>query len=78
MACVRLWIRTDGEQPKAVAEHTRRAPGPGALVDVEARSAEEARAVFKLYGSEEPNRKTDREGWLSWDEARVSVRSVTT
>lgn len=74
---VRLWIREDGEQPKAVARDADEAPGPGRLVDVAAPSADEARRLFRLAQASEPDRKKDKAGWLAWDEARDAVQEVT-
>lgn len=74
---VRLWIREDGEQPKAIARDAKKGPGPGRVVDVDARSANEARATLALFGAPEPNKKLDRAGWNDWDEARDRVKEVT-
>lgn len=73
---VRLWIRTDGEQPKAVARDAVRAPGLGRLVDVDARTANEARRLFALTQQAEPDRRANKALWLEWDEARERVREV--
>ena len=73
---VRLWIRVDGEQPKAIAHNATKAPGPGRIVDVRARGAGEARAVFVLFDSPEPDKRADKAGWLDWDDARERVTEV--
>lgn len=73
---IRLWIRQDGEQPKAVARDATRAPGPGRLVDVEARTPDEARRVYELSAAEEPDEQKDGERWLAWRAARRAVKGV--
>ncbi len=70
---VRLWIRQDGEQPKAVAIDATKAPGPGRLVDVEAKNPDEARRVFALSRAPEPDEQQDGERWLAWRSARRLV-----
>lgn len=74
---VRLWIREDGEQPKAVARNATEAPGPGVLVDVKCYTARRARELYALSLEPEPDHATKRDEWLSWNEARESVRGVT-
>lgn len=73
---VRLWIRKDGEQPKAVAIDATKAPGPGRLVDVEAKNPEEARRVFALSQASEPDETQDGERWLAWRKARKAVTEL--
>lgn len=73
---VRLWIRQDGEKPKAVARDATKAPGPGFLVDVEAKSADVARALYALALRDEPDEAKDPQGWLSWRAAKRAVREV--
>lgn len=76
---VRLWVRP-GAPPKA-AELLARAPrGPGRLVDVDARTADEARALLAIAQQPEPADRTTRAGreaWLDWIDARERVREVT-
>jgi len=73
---VRLWIR-EGAPPKAVARDATRPPGPGRLVDVEARSAEAARATYALSQAPEPSEEQDPHGWLAWRAAQRAVREVS-
>lgn len=74
---VRLWIRQDGEAPKAVASDASAAPGPGVLVDVEAKSADAARALYAMTQRPEPREQDDPQGWLEWRAAKRAVREVT-
>lgn len=74
---IRLWIRQDGEQPKALPRDAAKGPGPGAVMDVEARSADEARALYALSVRPEPSEADDPQGWLEWRRAKRSVREVT-
>lgn len=74
---VRLWIRLDGEAPKAVARDATKAPGPGRLVDVSAPSPDEARRVYELAQADEPDEKKDGTRWLAWRAARRAVVEVT-
>lgn len=73
---VRLWIREDGEEPKAVAGDATKAPGPGRLVDVEASSAKAARAIYARAQLAEPSEELDPEGWIAWRAARRAVMEV--
>jgi hypothetical protein len=73
---VRLWVRTDGEEPKAVERDATKAPGPGKLVDVQALNAADARARLALAGTKEPDEHDDPQGWLAWRAARRSVFPV--
>lgn len=74
---VRLWIRQDGEQPKAVACDATKAPGPGVLVDVVgAKSADAARAVYALAQRPEPSEADDPQGWTEWRAARRAVKEA--
>ena len=73
---IRLWIRQDGEAPKAVAREAKTAPGPGRLVDVEARTPEEARKVYALSVASEPDEQKDGERWLAWRASRRAVEGV--
>lgn len=77
MASIRLWARTDGDKPKAIALDAKAGPGPGRVFDVTARSAEAARRVLSLYLAPEPDKRADRARWLDWDEARDAVKEVT-
>ncbi len=74
---VRLWIREDGEKPKAVARDATKAPGPGRLVDVAAREPGEARRLYELAQAQEPDEQKDGERWLAWRAARRAVTEVT-
>lgn len=73
---IRLWIRQDGEQPKALARDAVKAPGPGRIVDVQARSADEARRLYALAQLVEPVETEDPDGWLAWRAARRAVTEV--
>lgn len=75
---VRLWVdREDGQEPKAVARDAVSPPGPGRLVDVFANSAKDARAFYAIAQRPEPDRRTDKQGWVEWDDARDRVREVS-
>lgn len=73
---VRLWIRTDGQPPKAIAITATRGPGPGIVVDVQARSAVDARATYALSCQSEPDRRTQKALWCDWETARERVQEV--
>ncbi len=74
MARVRLWIREDGEQPKAVALDATKGPGPGRLVDVlGTRNADDARKLLAVALSAEPSELKDASGWVAWRAARRAV-----
>ena len=71
----RLWVREDGEQPKAIPGDGSLPPGPGLVVDVAARSSEEARQVYGLAAAEDVNEAKDADGW---NEQRKARRRVST
>lgn len=75
---IRLWIREDGEQPKAIGRHLGAAPppGPGKVVDVDARTADEARAVYATTLQAEPSEEQDPKGWTDWRKAKRLVAPV--
>ena len=73
---VRLWIREDGEQPKAIGLGATAGRGPGRVVDVDARSVVEARAIFCVSLQAEPIEETDPLGWLDWRRAQRLVHEV--
>lgn len=74
---VRLWVRTDGEEPKSIGLEAKKGPGPGRVFDVRARSADEARGVLALALGAEPDKRANRARWNDWDEARERVEEVT-
>lgn len=74
---VRLWIREDGEQPKAIARDATKGPGPGRVVDVVARGTDEARTVYATTLQAEPKEETDPQGWLEWRRCKRLVSEVT-
>ena len=74
---VRLWIRADGGEPKAIGQDLAAGPGPGEVVDVSARSAREARSLYATACQAEPDELKDPEGWLAWRKACRAVRKVT-
>ncbi|HYE92700.1 MAG TPA: hypothetical protein VEA38_16840 [Terriglobales bacterium] len=74
---VRLWIREDGEQPKAVAIDATKGPGPGAIFDVTARSADEARSLYACSRRTEPDQDADPAGWIEWKHAKRAVKEVS-
>lgn len=74
---VRLWIRQDGEQPKALALVATKGPGPGRVVDVAARSADEARLICAAAQQDEPKEEDDPQGWLEWRRCKRLVSEVT-
>lgn len=77
MMRVRLWVRADDADPKAVARDAATPPGPGALVDVlGARTADDARRVYACSLTLEPDQDQDGEGWLAWTRARRVVVPV--
>jgi hypothetical protein len=74
MRTVYLWLRQDGESPKAIQAGAK-PPGPGKVVAVEANSSEEARRVYAL-ASREVSEEGDPEGWFESRQARKRVREV--
>lgn len=74
---IRMWLRQDGGEPKAVARSAVLGPGAGRLVDVTAASSAEARAILARVGAEEPDQDADGDGWLAWSRAQRAVREVT-
>ncbi len=80
---VRLWIRRDlrpdgsPEPPKALALDQTQGPGPGRVVDVDARTANEARRLLALASTDEPSEELDPDSWTAWRAARRAVREVT-
>lgn len=75
---VRLWIREDGEQPKALPGDVTAGPGPGAVVDVQARSSREAREVYARATAADVSEETDPQGWLAQRAARKRITTVRT
>ena len=74
---VRLWIRQDGEQPKALALDATKGPGPGRLVDVlGTTNSDEARRLLSIASSSEPDEHKDGQGWLAWRAARRVVVAI--
>lgn len=80
---VRLWIRRDlrpdgsPEPPKALPLDQAQGPGPGCVVDVDARTANEARRLLALASSQEPSEAKDPDGWTAWRAARRAVRELS-
>lgn len=74
---IRLWIREDGEKPKAIARDAAKGPGPGKVVDVDARTADEARRVYATTLQKEPSEELDATGWIEWRRCKRIVREVT-
>lgn len=79
MPIVRLWVREDGEQPKA----QEKAPGavttpagPGLVVDVEARGADDARALLGRAAAEDADEQKEPQRWLEQRAARRRVRPL--
>jgi len=73
---IRLWIRQDGEAPKAVAREAKTPPGPGRLVDVVACNPSEARKTYALSVADEPDEQKDGDRWLAWRAARRAMKGV--
>ena len=73
---VRLWVREDGEEPKAIPGDGSLPPGPGLVVDVEARSSREARQLLSLATGPEVLEVKDPSGWLEQRQARRLVKPV--
>ncbi len=79
---IRLWLREDLDregkrQPsKALARDAETKPGPGRVVDVEARSVAEARRVLALAGAPAPDRKVEPKAWAERLNALEAVRDV--
>lgn len=69
---VTLWIREDGQQPKAI-EPEATPPGPGIVVRVQARSVADARETFRIAEMSEPQEDQDPQGWLAWRAAKRRV-----
>lgn len=74
---IRLWIREDGEQPKAIGRHPgAKPPGPGKVVDVDTKTSDEARRVYATTLQAEPPEEQDPEGWLEWRKCKRLVSEV--
>ncbi len=73
---IRLWIREDGEQPKAIARDATAAPGPGLIVDVDARNSDEARRIYATTLQTEPLEEQDPQGWIEWRRCRRLVKPL--
>lgn len=75
---IRLWIREDGEQPKAIGRHPGAAPppGPGKVVDVDAKTSDDARRVYATTLQDEPSEEQDPEGWIEWRRCGRLVKPV--
>lgn len=69
-----LWIREDGERPKVI-EGGRRPSGPGFVFEIDARSAEDARAVY-LTSLSTTLPDADPHAWAQAELARRRVRRV--
>lgn len=73
---IRLWIREDGERPKALAADATRPPGPGRIVDVDARSADEARRIYAVTLQPEPSEEQDPVGWTDWRRCKRLTQEI--
>jgi hypothetical protein len=71
---VYLWVRQDGEQPKAIQAGAT-PPGPGKVVAVEASSSREARELYAL-SVRAVNEEQDPDGWFETRKAQRRVREV--
>lgn len=74
---VRLWIREDGERPKAIARDATSGPGPGAVVEVRADSADDARLIYATSRGKEPDELGDPQGWLEWRRCKRLVTEIS-
>lgn len=76
---VRLWVREDGEQPKAQEKAPAaitNPPGPGLVVDVQARNADEARELLGRAAAPDVDEQQNPQGWLEQRAARRRVRPM--
>lgn len=76
MLNVRLWVREDNEEPKAIPGDGTLPPGPGLVVDVEARSAREARHVYALASAAPVDELEDADGWNAQRKAQRRIKPV--
>ena len=77
MKKIRLWVRQDGQQPKALARDATAAPGPGRIVDVHAASADAARDTYATATGPVPDEDKTPQAWLEHRQALKRVQEVT-
>lgn len=73
---IRLWIREDGQQPKALALVGGIPPGPGKVVDVDTKTSDEARRIYATTLQPEPAEESDPDGWLEWRRCQRLVKEI--